>query len=362
MSFVLELPLATNGELFSRNLESTLDRSWFILHAHPDRPGTLHSILDGESIRSQFYGDYSSLDRLVQLAKSLLQNKPNLASSYLFAAQVNSARHLFKEAQEDLIRAQTLGAEKQEIARIQLGIDQALGNNLEHVLEQRLHNTKISGSIGDWIPLGALYADLGRHEEADEAYIKGLKSCADLSPLGLAWACFQLGFLWGEVVEEPDLERASYWYSHAVNYLPGYTHASVHLAEIYLDNDDLERARELLISVMESGDPEARWRMSELLAKEGKDEAAANELEAARLIYEDLLSRHELAFADHAAEFYLAGGNDPHKALKLSLINLANRSTARAYEAAIEASNAVGDIQLSQKLTSELAQRWGISD
>lgn len=353
------MPQATDGALFSRNLESALDRSWFILHAHPERVGTLDAILDGESIRSQFFGDYSSLDRLTQLANTLLQDRPDLASSYLFAAQVDSGRHLFEDAQAKLDKAKKLGADDGAISRIELSIKQALGKNLDRVLEQRLQRAKLSNAIADWVPLGALLADLGGHDEAHDAYIKGLKAYADLSPLGLAWACFQLGYLWGEVVDEPNLDRAAFWYAQAVDYLPGYTHATVHLAEIHLEKGEYDKARRLLNSVIKSGDPEARWRMSELLEAEGNIQASEIEREAARIMYEDLLSRHELAFADHAAEFYLGSGNNVARALELSLLNLKNRATIGAYEQAIEAAKASSDEELVKKLTSEFTQKWG---
>jgi len=357
MSFIIESPPATDGEIFARNLESSLERAWFIFHAHPERTGTLEAILDGESIRSQFFGDYSSLDRLVSLSAYLLENKSNLASSYLFSAQVHSARHLFAAAQKHVSQAKSLGADDAICSRIQLGIDQALGINLELALEQRLRIASKESTFENLIPLGALLADLGRFDEAHDTYIKALTSYRELSPVGLAWAFFQLGFLWGELVSEPDLDKASYYYSKAVDYLPGYTHATVHLAEIQMENDKLEGANRLLHSVIESGDPEVRWRMSELFAKEGDIQASANELEVARSMYEDLLTRHELAFADHAAEFYLGSGHDPQRALQLANANLVNRKTARAYALAIDAAEASGEFELSKNLSSKLLEK-----
>jgi len=343
MSFIIESPRATDGELFTRNLKSSLEQAWFIFHAHPERTGTLEAILDGEAIQSQFFGDYSSLDRLVSLSDYLLEHKSSLASSHLFAAQVNSSRHLFAAAQDNVTQAKLLGADHAICSRIQLGIDQALGVNLELVLDQRLKIASKESTFENLIPLGALLADLGRFAEAHDTYIKALTSYRELSPIGLAWAFFQLGFLWGELVSEPDLEKASYYYSKAVDYLPGYTHATVHLAEIQMENGKLDRARELLNSVIGSGDPEVRWRMSELLAKEGNTQASLNELEVAKFMYEDLLTRHELAFADHAAEFYLGSGHHPQRALQLATANLVNRKTPRAYTLAIDAAEASGE-------------------
>jgi len=49
-----------------------------------------------------------------------------------------------------------------------------------------------------------------------------------------------------------------------------------------------------------------------LIAQE-KLEEAETQLEAARSRFEELLGRHLLAFADHAAEFYAGPGNDRGK-------------------------------------------------
>jgi hypothetical protein len=46
--------------------------------------------------------------------------------------------------------------------------------------------------------------------------------------------------------------------------------------------------------------------------------------------YDELLAKHPQAFADHAAEFWLAAGADPDKALRLAKMNLEVRNTPRA--------------------------------
>jgi hypothetical protein len=66
-------------------------------------------------------------------------------------------------------------------------------------------------------------------------------------------------------------------------------------------------------SCLDSGDHESRhWRR----------------LAAAR--HDELIARHPEAFADHAAEFWLAAGADPDKALRLARKNLEVRHTPRA--------------------------------
>ena len=46
--------------------------------------------------------------------------------------------------------------------------------------------------------------------------------------------------------------------------------------------------------------------------------------------YEELVANHPEAFADHAAEFWLAAGADPDKALRLAQLNVEVRNTPRA--------------------------------
>ena len=54
------------------------------------------------------------------------------------------------------------------------------------------------------------------------------------------------------------------------------------------------------------------------------------QLDAARSGFDELLGRHVLAFADHAAEFYAGSGNDHRRALELARTNAVNRPTRRA--------------------------------
>jgi hypothetical protein len=354
------LPEATDGELFTINMQSSLAHQWFLFQRYPEKPGVLNSILDGESAMAQFFGDYAALDRLDGLANALLLSKLEHASSHLLAARVYSARHYFLQAKEHLSHAKALGAKSQDVLRIQLSIEQALGEDLEAILAQRKSIVQQSPVVESLVPLGALLADLGHYDAAHDVYLEALRSSDGLSPLGAAWTCFQLGFLWGELRADPDLGHAAYWYTHAVNYLPGYTHAAVHLAEIHLENYAFDDAHRLLASVLHSGDPEVRWRLSDLLTEQGHLSSAAAEKENARKMYEELLSRHELAFADHAAEFYLGSGANPERALQLALANLNNRSTKRAYMLALEAAHAAGQQETVAKLSGEIAARWGV--
>ena len=185
-----------------------------------------------------------------------------------------------------------------------------------------------------WCLSAALLADLERFAEADGIYRQAFYSYDDISPFPLAWICFQLGLLWGELVPLPDPNHAALWYRRAIGYLPGYVKARVHLAEIYAGQGQTSEAEAVLLPALSSGDPEVRWRLADVLIAQGRFEEAETQLEAARSGFDELLARHLLAFADHAAEFYAGSGNDRQRALELARANAANRPTRRALKQA----------------------------
>ena len=140
----------------------------------------------------------------------------------------------------------------------------------------------------------------------------------------------------------PQADRAAKWYRTAIDYLPCYVKARVHLAEICLDEGRTHDATALLAPALESGDPEVSWRLADVAHAAGDHREAALHLAAARSGFEALLAKHPLAFADHGAEFYLGSGDDPARAFELARLNLANRPTARAFELYADAADRQG--------------------
>jgi hypothetical protein len=82
-------------------------------------------------------------------------------------------------------------------------------------------------------------------------------------------------------------------------------------------------------------------------------------MQAARLGFEELLSKHLLAFADHGAEFYSGSGNGARRAYELAAINLANRPTLRAFEQAYEAAVGAEETKAASELLVSARSRWG---
>src|SRR5262245_2065551 len=328
-----DLPRATDGEIAAINLESARRGVWARFAVDARLHGAAEAIVYNENLAAQFLGDLDALDRLETLASQFAPADVSFRSAFV-QAEVASTVHRFAEARDHLARAASLGAPREEVDRHLLSIDQACGVDLDAVLAARRRIVTASGRLEDFVPLGALLADLEHFAEADAVYRQALAAYDDVSPFPLAWVCFQLGMLWGELVPVPDLSLAALWYRRAIAYLPGYVKARVHLSEICASQGQTEDAEGLLLPALSSGDPEVRWRLADVLTAQERFEEAEIQLEAARFGFDELVGRHPLAFADHAAEFYAGSGNDLRRALELARANVANRPTRRAVKQA----------------------------
>lgn len=313
----IEFAPATDGEIAVINFESARRQSWSRFWRDPQRPGIAETILEQEQMALQFLGDIAAIDRVETLVDQLTRTNTEPARLALVSAQFASMTHRFAEARNYL-------APLADVERVLLSIDQACGTNLDTVLETRRRNAA-SGRLEDLVPLGALLADLRDFEAADRTYDQALRQYNDVSPFALTWVCFQRGVLWGELVPDPHPALAARWYRKAIEYLPAYVKARVHLAEIYLRSGQLADAEALLLPVASTGDPEVSWRLADVLKASGRDAESEAHMRAARSGFESLIEKHLLAFADHGAAFYSGSGNDPGKALQLAGINAANR-------------------------------------
>jgi hypothetical protein len=352
----------TDGNIAANNLESARQQSWSRFWQDPQRPGIAEYIVEQEQFTAQYVGDLGALERLDALVDQLDRVSADKTRTALIHAQVASMGHRFAGARGYLAQAEAHGAPQADVHRLMLSIDQACGTSLESVLEARRKMAAESGRLEDLVPLGGLLADLREFEEADSVYRRALSGYEDVSPFAVAWACFQLGALWGELVPEPQPERAARWYEKAIEYLPCYVKARVHLSEIYLESRNMADAEALLVAVISSGDPELNWRLADVLAAMGRPEEAEAQMQAARSGFEALLNKYLLAFADHGAEFYSGSGNDSRRAFELAMVNLANRPTLRAFEQAYETAVGAGEAQAASELLISARKRWGGTD
>jgi tetratricopeptide (TPR) repeat protein len=357
-NFDIRHMMLTSGEIAAGNLYSARVRSWDRFWRTPTQPGVAELIVEQEQLTAQFVGELAAFDRLEMLADEVCRTEPASGRAALIAAQVACSTHRFAEARAFVAQATVRDAAPEAIERLVLTIDQATGKDLPSVLAARRDRAARPGNWAERVPLGALLADLGEFDEADRIYVDALRDYPDVSPFAPAWVCFQLGLLWGESVPEPHADRAAQWYQTAIDQLPCYVKARVHLAEICLDRGQVAEARALLMPVLESGDPEVPWRLSEVAEAAGDYAEANGYLLAARSGFEALLAKHPLAFADHAAEFYAGSGDDPARAHELAQLNLATRPTLRAFELAHSAALGAGDVSAAEDLLASPALNW----
>lgn len=348
----------TDGDIAVNNLGSVRQQSWSRFWQEPFRPGIAECIVEQEQLMSQFLGDLRAFDRLEILVAQLERVNGESPRTALIHAQVASMAHRFVDARNYLAQAEACEEFTPATNRLSLSIDQACGNRLEAVLEARQMAAE-SGNLEDLVPLGALRADLREFDEADRIYQRALGEYRQTSPFAVAWVCFQLGVLWGELVTEARSDRAGYWYQKAIEYIPRYVKARVHLAEIYLQSGRLEDAEDLLVPVISSDDPEVLWRLADVMFAKEKFAEAEEYKQQARLGFEVLLEKHLLAFADHGAEFYSGRGDDAGRAIQLASINLANRPTLRAFEQVHAIALVAGEAERASEFFAAAKEHWG---
>ena len=350
---------ATAGEIAVMNLESARQQAWSRFWQSPRREGIAEYIVEQEQMTAQFLGDFHAFDRLDALVEQFVHLGEEPSRTGLLSAQVAAGAHRFNEARGYIKDAQAYGNLPEAASRLLLSIDQACGDQLHRVLKSRRQLAEESRRLEDLVPLGALLADLGEFDEADHTYLQALTAYQNVSPFPLAWACFQLGSLWGEVVADSQPDRAEQWYRKAIDYVPSYVNARVHLSEILLDTGRFEEAEALLSPTVASGDPEVNWRLADVMAAMGNLPGAELQMQAARSGFEELLKKHPLAFADHGAEFYSGSGNDAERAFELARTNVQNRPTLRAFEQAHETALGCGHSDAAEEILTSAEQRWG---
>jgi tetratricopeptide (TPR) repeat protein len=349
----------TDGEIAIVNLNSARLRSWSRFYQDPQQSAAAEIVLEHEQFTAQFASDLSALDRMQGFAERLGQLDAYSSRTLMIQAQIASALHRFPDARHYLAQAGLGGAPSADVKRIMLNVDQACGEHLDEVLDERRIIVAKSARFVDRVALGALLADLGEFDEADDVYRQALRGYQDVSPFPVAWVCFQLGMLWGELVPVPELSRAEHWYRKAVVSLPCYVRARVHLAEILSATERTEEAEAMLRLALDSGDPEVAWRLADVLNAAGRLDEGASQLEAARSGFEALLEKHLLAFVDHGAEFYIGSGGDPLRALELAQINLRNRPTLRAFEQTYNIALEAGETDAANEISVKATKRWG---
>ncbi len=263
------------------------------------------------------------------------------------AAFVESARAkdiAWKLRVQTLLRVHEFAAARAALARLaklvhpshlvehEIVLAEAAGDT-ERALAMRAELAKEFASSQRLTLWAIALAQAGRTDEAVAIIPKAAAAVRDNPPQLIAWLLFQ----WGRIYElAGQMATAREFFAAAHTRVPGYVDASAHLAQTMIATGDNAAAKRLVDEAL------GRDRHPELLAlavQLGKTDLA----DEARAGWERYVEALPLAFADHAARFYLGVGKNPARALELARITQNNRDTREARALVAEAALAAGN-------------------
>lgn len=279
------------------------------------------------TLRGLILGSVADYERAKVIIDELVREADSDPDAILARARIGALFHRFAEALEYLDRAEHLGLDDETANGERASIFQALGRYDEAlIIRQQAADRRWSfETVG---ALASLWAEMGRIEAAESLYEESLTLYRGVSPFAPAQLDFQMGLMWMNNDRLLDAQRL---FESAVRRVPAYAPAQGHLAEVEADLGQMESAIARLYPLAQSSDdPDYAGQLARLLAAAGLTVEAARWRQRAAARYEQLVAAHPAAYADHAAEFWLACGSDPAKALRLAEMNLAVRQTPRA--------------------------------
>jgi tetratricopeptide (TPR) repeat protein len=288
--------------------------------------------------RGQYDGRIADYERADALAASMVKSHPESGATHLSHAGTLATFHRFADALDEIGVAEREGAPHQAVLHSRATIYMAQGR-FDEAEALGLWRDPSVLDASELATAAVLAGERGHDAESEKLFEKGRTAFPDVSPFPVAWVDFQRGS-WLE--RRGDRARAKMYFAEAHAVLPTFAHAAAHLAGLETADD----GRKLLEPLLgKSDDPEIEVAYADALRRSGPADAAdaAKALvDAARVRYEDLVSKHPEAFADHAAQFYLGLGHDPARALTLARLNVDNRRTEPSIDLLIVAAQAAG--------------------
>jgi len=311
----------TDGRLALENLDHLIEQA-------DGDPASVDLLL----LRAQVLSQPEDLERV----EALTEEHAATGAEWLRRARARAALHRFHDALADLDAAERAGVPAARILGARSAVLIALGRARETLPALRAALAH-APSFATRCTLAQALAATGRLEEADALYAEALHELDTSSPFPFAAVWFARGVMWSEQGGDP--RRGETMYRLALQHLPDHVGANVHLAELELarGDDPAPLIARLTRLSARSGDPELMALLGTLHLQAGDPSLGHAAVQAARQRYEHLLARHPLAYADHAAEFFLGAGHDAEQARRWARLNLAARPTRRAHALALRA-------------------------
>jgi tetratricopeptide (TPR) repeat protein len=337
---VTELP-ATDGTIALLNLRGQIDSlEADVRLGHATVEGRV-GLIELITLRGLILGHIADYQRADEMAEQLVRDAATDGTAFVSRARTRAVFHRFTDALDDIDRAERLGFDAESTNRDRAAIFQALGR-YDEALAIREEAADRLASFENVAALVGLYSEIGEIDAAERLYAESRRRYRGVSPFPLALLDFQLGLMW---MNKGRLDDARTSFDAARRRVPAYAPAQGHLAEVEAELGETESALARLSSLAASSDdPDYAAQLARILKDAGCAQARHwSQLAAAR--YDQLVATHPEAFADHAAEFWLAAGANPDKALRLARMNIEIRKTPRAYDLlarAVAANEVVG--------------------
>ena len=318
----------TDGTIALLNLRAQIDG------LEPDiRRG--HGTIEGRvglieliTLRGLILGHIADYQRADEMAEQLVLDAATDGTALVARARARAIFHRFTDALDDVDRAERLSLDLETINRERAAIFQALGR-YDEALAIREEAVARRASFESVAALVGLYAERGEIDAAERVYAESRRRYRGVSPFPLALLDFQLGLMWMNTGRLDDARTA---FDVARRRVPAYAPAQGHLAEVEAELGDIESAVSRLYSLaISSDDPDYAAQLARILESAGRAIESECWCRMAGARYDELVACHPEAFADHAAEFWLAAGANPEKALRFARINVEVRKTPRAY-------------------------------
>jgi tetratricopeptide (TPR) repeat protein len=280
------------------------------------------------ALRGLILGHIADYERAREMAERLVRDAPTDGAAFIARARTHEVFHRFTDALDDVDRAEQLSVDAETTNRERAAIFQALGR-YDEALAIREEAAERRANFENLAALVGIYADRGEIDAAERVYADSRRRYRGVSPFPLALLDFQLGLAW---ITEGRLEDARTSFDAARRAVPAYAPAQGHLAEVEAELGEIESAVAQLYSLaVSSDDPDYAAQLARILESAGRPRESRYWRRLAAARYDQLVGSYPAAFADHAAEFWLAAGANPGKALRLARMNVEVRKTPRAY-------------------------------
>ena len=338
---IVERPL-TDGTIALLNLSAQVDAVEPEVRLGLATVETRVGLVELNLLRGMIVGRIADYERAEEIAEQLVRDASADPKAFLARARTRACFHRFNDALSDIDRAEELSLYAEAANGERAAIFQAIGRYDEALALREEAATRLA-SFENVAALVGLHAERGEIDAAERRYSESRSRYRGVSPFPLALLAFQMGLMW---MNEGKLEDARRSFEAAQRRVPSYAPARGHLAEVEAELGDTDSATDRLHALaLSSDDPDYAAQLARILADVGHYTEARHWSRLAAARFDELLARKPEAFSDHAAEFWLAAGADPDKALRFARMNAEIRNTPRARSLLARAAAATGGAQ-----------------